>query len=422
METADLATVVGRLRIREAADILAEDWELAAASMTAGDLPFLDSDYVHRACRETCLTDEMAAPVLSAAKRVAADGALRALAWYFHYRLFLCSSKPGAGRWPLLTEALGPDAGGFNTLLLLSGMEQMRATHRRRGIPADVVRDTVLDLRLCTETEDYTRDHDVYGISPRILGWLILHWRGELYRLGRLQFLIARSHARLRAFRHRETGVVVALSEPGIIYRADGQVDGAGGVYDPEGSWVSALQRTADENVGHPIHPTGYAVREPVHLRAADWTQVLAPEDPVLDMHIAAGEPMDFDRCGESIARALEFFPAHFPEHRFVAFTCSSWILDHQFESLLPPASNLVRFQQEVYLFPLGGGGEGVTVTVFGRKPGERDDLPQETTMQRAFAQHWRRGGHFRSAGCFLMVEDFDWGSRVYRRQELLPQ
>ena len=53
--------------------------------------------------------------------------------------------------------------------------------------PGGPIRDTMADLRLCIETEDYRRDFGHWGISPRILSWLMNHWRGELYRLGRLQ-------------------------------------------------------------------------------------------------------------------------------------------------------------------------------------------------------------------------------------------
>ena len=56
--------------------------------------------------------------------------------------------------WPLLTDALGDDAGLYNVLLLLSGTPHMQAVHRAREIPPEVTRDTVLDLKLNLETRD----------------------------------------------------------------------------------------------------------------------------------------------------------------------------------------------------------------------------------------------------------------------------
>jgi hypothetical protein len=361
----------------------------------------------------------MTEAAVAAAGRIAADEALAAFAWYCHDRLFLQKNqKVNVRAWPDLQQTLDRDAGMFYVLVLLSGTPQRQETHGRRGIPADVVRATILDLKLCLETEDYTKRTGHYGISLRILSWLLGHWRGELYRLGRLQFVYSPMWGRVRAFRDTSTSMVVALSEAGVRYRSDGQVDGTGGVVDAESAWDSTLTITDKEIVGYPVHPAGAAIHHELVLPRSEWQQELAHRDAVIDMHIAAGEPMTYEACGDSIRRAMAFFPRHFPEKTCSAFTCFSWILDDQFERLLPPTSNLVRFQKEVYLFPISSPGRGPLETVFGFKPDDIRIAPRNTTMQRAFAEHIERGGHFHGGGCFLLVKDFNWGSRFYRRQQ----
>lgn len=417
----DLKTIVARLDIATSEEALAPGWEAAQAARPAGAPPFLAPDYVHWACEQAFLTPEMTAAALAAARRIAADDALSALAWYCHYQLFLQDrEKPEVRRWPLLTTALDRDAGMFYVLVLLSGTPQMQAVHRARRIPPEVIKDTVLDLKLQLETEDYFLKYGHWGISPRILGWLLLHWQGELYRLGRLQFVPVPFGGRLRAFRHHTSGIVVALSEAGVRYRTDGQVDGAGDVYDPT-AWTSTLTLTGEATIGHPISPLGHVLETTLTLSGREWRQVLAPGDPTLDIHIPTGSPMNYDACGESLRQALAFFPRHFPDKPFVGFSCFSWILDAQFEQLLPPCSNLVRFQKEVYLFPIKGGSGGVINTVFGFGLNLADlpRFPRRTTMQRAFAAHLERGGHFRGGGCFLLKDDLDWGSQCYRRKTL---
>jgi hypothetical protein len=316
---------------------------------------------------------------------------------------------------------LGNDAGIFNVLLLLSGTPHMQEAHRRRGIPPDIVRDTVLDLKLQLELEDYTKQHGRLGVSLRILNWLMNHWRGELYRLGRLQFIPANFVGKVRAFRHRTEGTVIALCEPGARYRADGQFNGTAGVFDPEGAWVSTLDIGSKEIIGNPVSVRGCALKEKIRLRASEWRQILGRRDPTLDVHIAAGSPMTFDACGDSIRQALEFFPKYFPDKPFVALACYSWILDSQFEELLPPTSNLVRFMREVYLFPIHDDGLRVFTEVFGGVPQDIRTVPRNTTMQRAFAEHVERGGHFHGGGCLLFPEDFRWGAQHYRNQRFTP-
>lgn len=409
-----LKPVLNRLGIPDYEEIFAPDWDIIQESLPTEGVFFLKPRYVRWACEAVYLPKEMTQALLAASGRIMADEALSALAWYCHYRLFRSRGEVEIRRWPLLTKALGREAGMFYVLILLSGTPQMQRVHRERGIPAYIVRDTVLDLKHCMETEEYHRRFGSWGISPRILNWLMNHWRGELYRLGRLQFVPSRFQGRLRAFRHRRRGTVIALSEEGVRYRLDGQIDGAGGIYDPN-AWDATLEVGEKEIVGYPISPLGYAIRRRIHLSTSEWRQVLAPGDPVLAIHIPGDSPLSFELCGHSLRQALQFFPKHFPDRPFLAFTCHSWILDHQFEHLLPPSSNIVRFQKEVYLYPIPGGNESVMRAVFG---GVKDikDAPRRTSMQRAFARHLESGGHFRGGGCFLLKEDLNWGGQVYRQ------
>ena len=241
--------------------------------------------------------------------------------------------------------------------------------------------------------------------------------RGQLFQLVRLQFQPGALWSGAHVFRHGESGAVVALSDDGGRYRADGQVDGAGGVFDPEGGWTAGLEFREAEVAGTPIWPTGEAVRQEVSLPRSAWRQVLAPGDPVLHLHIPAGSPMDFDACGDSLRAALEFFPRSFPDLAFRAFACSSWLLDAQLDGLLPATSNIARFQREVYLLPGRGDGRSTLERVFGGVPADLRQAPRDTALRRAILDHLLAGRHLRNGRCFLLPEDLDWGAQVYRRQ-----
>ncbi|MDN0194882.1 acyltransferase domain-containing protein [Streptomyces sp. S.PNR 29] len=87
-----------------------------------------------------------------------------------------------------LTEApaaLGPY---FPAYVFVAALPHTRAYHRERGIPADVTRRTLADLG--RNIAAHRRRTGGAGMkTPR---WLTLHFRGELYQLGRLQFQRAR--------------------------------------------------------------------------------------------------------------------------------------------------------------------------------------------------------------------------------------
>lgn len=401
----------------------AEEWETSARTVPAEGLFFLTPAYLTAACAEVAMPDAAALATLAAARRVTAHPVAVALAWHYHRALFTSTSSlssPGERvYWPPLDRLLGDDAALFNVLVLLAGLPETHTFYAARAIPPRVARDTLADIaRLMTM---HHRIHGRWGVDPRYVGWLCRHLRGEIYHLARLQFEPGPFGLAARAFRHRATQVVIALGEDGIRYRADGQRDGAGGVYDPPGAWTAHLRWEPGAVVGSPILPTGAARQANVRLSLTAWQQVLAPGDPVLHVHIPEGPPpLDPASCKQSFEEALAFFPRYFPEQPFAAFDCASWLLDAQLEALLPAASNLVRFQREMYLVPIPSDGCSVFEYVFDRAPADLRRAPRDTALRRALLDHLLGGGHLRDGGCFLLPRDLPrWGEQCYRRQRL---
>jgi hypothetical protein len=189
---------------------------------------------------------------------------------------------------------------------------------------------------------------------------------------------------------------------------------------DTSGEWTAALAVQDDRVTGHPILPTGRALRRLVHLPSAIWQQVLARNDPALYIHVPGGSPLAHDLC-KSFEQATEFFQRHFPERPYVCFCCDSWVLNSQLQEFLPPTSNMVRFQREMYLLPYVTHDPQLVEHILGGMPQDSGYAPRDTALQRALLDHIARGGRFHaSAGAgFLLPEDFKWGQQVYLRQKL---
>ncbi|WP_129309711.1 acyltransferase domain-containing protein [Streptomyces sp. L2] len=96
------------------------------------------------------------------------------------------------GRTPDLGDlfAASPAAlgGSFAVFVFVAALPHTLALHRRRGIPAEVSRRTLADLG--RNLTVYRRRHGVIGLHHK--RWLVRHFRGELFQLGRLQFERAR--------------------------------------------------------------------------------------------------------------------------------------------------------------------------------------------------------------------------------------
>ncbi len=134
-------------------------------------------------------------------------------------------------------------------------------------------------------------------------------------------------------------------------------------------------------------------MRDPAELPAAEWEETLRPDDPVLDMHIPAEDPLAPEAVRDSVRRGLEFFPRHFPEQPFKAVVCYAWLLDPTFQRILPLQANLPGFQKLFHLFPLWESEERAFERVFGGRPADFKSAPRDTGIRRAILDLYASGG-----------------------------
>jgi hypothetical protein len=413
-----LEQVATQLGFSSAGQALCTDWDAAMRVPLEQAKPFLEPGFIERAGREVLLTEDMIRELVGFAARIAADEYVVAFFWYCRYRILNDPSMTLSWeeQWPPLDAYLGQEAGLVNVLVMLSAVPEMRQTYRRLGIPDDIVRDTVSDLRLWMETDLYYQRYRRWGITPWIARWLCHHWQGKILQLGRLQFSPGVFGGHLRAYRHRKRREVVAIAEAGIRFAADGNAWCSYCGNENE-VWTSRLEDEQGAVTGNPITPDGFAQRQLRRLAFDEWEPALAPGDDILIFHIPAGQPMAFDECGESFRRAMQVFPRYFPEFKFRGFTTGTWLLDARLQTLLAPESNIVRMQRETYLFPgLQGDNQEYYQRIFGWGVTDINSVPWKTSLQKTIGAYLNNGGHFHGGYCFLLREDLSWGDQVYLR------
>lgn len=125
------------------------------------------------------------------------------------------------------------------------------------------------------------------------------------------------------------------------------------------------------------------------------------PADTTIGLHIPEAGPLTPQAVSASLAEARAFFPRHFPDQQFTAFTCGSWLLDPQLLEYLPEDSNIIRFQQmfelEPYEEPEGLDADvEVLRFVFRTLTTPLDRLPRHSVLQRAAVDHLKAGRHWR--------------------------
>lgn len=399
-----LLDALSKIGIPQAAEVLAPHWEESVAALGGGIPWFLAPAEVSAARVWSGFAADAEAELQAEARRIAADPALALVAWHCHRLLYEHTDYENFDSWPA-------ELGGTFYLLVAMGMvRRTREAHTAMGVPEEVTRATC--SQLACYSQNYTRmTGGGVGIALPQIFWTRHYPACRLFRLGRMEYMIRPFRGGVLAFRHRGSGEVVALSEHGTRYTAEGQV-----AWEPDGGWVAALERTPEEVSGSIVSPLGMAEERKVTLSLREWGRVLAPGDATLSMHIPVGGHMTLEACGDSMRRAATFFARFFPNQLCRAITCTSWIFNTQFERIRLSSDNLVRFQRELYLFPTPSDGQDGLWFIFLRNEVDPKTAPRDTSLRRAVADFLATGERWRGGSMFFLVDDLPrFGTQCYR-------
>lgn len=157
------------------------------------------------------------------------------------------------------------------------------------------------------------RKHQVYGLEE--LGWLAQSVKMNLFRLGRLQF------------------------EP-VVLEKDVKVDREG--QDSQNKKVSISAGTQ-----------------------------------VLNVHIPAGEPLDFEACLDSFRQAEAFFGEN------QIYMCDSWLLSPHLKEVLPEDSNILKFQNLFTITSVYYAYPQAEQRIFQNVIENKQEYPEDTSLRR---------------------------------------
>ncbi len=182
-------------------------------------------------------------------------------------------------------------------------------------------------------------------------------------------------------------------------------------------TWTTTLAETDEAVTGTPISPRGHALQQQVTLPRSQWHLALGPGDTVLDMHIPEEGALTLDALHDALMEAEPFFDTYYPDRRFVAYTCDSWMFSPQLEAMLPPDLNILRWQREGYLLPSDASGEWLLLFVFGSLTIDLATAPRDTRLRRAVLDYIQQEKPFFCGSHLLMRSDLGrFGEQPYRR------
>lgn len=394
-------------------------WSEGSSAMPSGTPDFLEDAQWQESMRYAGFDRGHLAEVATVAESIRRDPFLLRLAWQAYWRS-TCSGKPALKGWPTLDGFLGELSGMFYFLVGLGAIPLVRAHHRRLGIPESTTRDTCQQIRV-ESIPFYAGQYGKFGVDYPQLEWLSHYTHEPYFRLGRLEFWLEENKVcKVRAFRHRKSGRVVALALEGTPFSSDGSIFAE----EKDVKWRARYEETANAFAGNVITPYGIGTRWRVSLPKAEWELALQPGDLCLTTHIPNGGHLTPEACAESVRLAQEFFPRHFPEARPKGLVSQSWLFNNQLHQVFPAGSNVVQFQRQFYAVPLSSGPWNGLWFIFLRKGApDAESWPRNTTPQRLIFDFLTKGHHWREASMFLLWEDMKrYGTSPYLAQWPYPE
>jgi len=389
------------------------------------DIEILNEDRLHYWSKRAGVAPQAAAELAGIARQVKDDSTLLPIFASFHEATAL------RGEWrrqwsplpfdPTVQSVFGERTSLFYVLAYMAALPYAEKEYLRRGIGAEVFDATMSDFGLWLF---YIYERTGRWGFDRFM-WIWLHLTGELFRLGRLQYVLTNFEFGVAAFRHKNTRRVLLLADPEVKLRADGCALGAGRVHldddqpveaEPPSAetWQATFTESADGWCGNPVVPYGNVLKPQLFLPRPEWECLLRRGDPVLDVHIPRYAPFTVEACRDSLRQACDFFPAQYPQRLFKATFCHTWFFTPQLQQILPAESNIVRFQREFYLFPHPGGPGFLWSFVFSETEFDPAKAPRDTSLRRAVLDWLGDGKELFDLPGVLFHSPEEWGSQPY--------
>lgn len=189
-------------------------------------------------------------------------------------------------------------------------------------------------------------------------------------------------------------------------------------------TWLSEPpQKTAEDFLQAIAWPRRFIMMKMFRLGRLQFEPSELPEDvhvahrvypeglPCLNVHIPPGEPLDLSAVHYSLAAAPGFFEKYFGR-RYELFHCESWLLAPELIMLLPPNSNILRFQLNFTIYAQSYKDRQAEERVFGEVRDDIENYPEKTSLQQA-TKAWLLCGNRVSAGKGIMPLEMPEGEEI---------
>lgn len=268
----------------------------------------------------------------------------------------------------------------------------------KRNLPFDIISDSLFGLE--SEMLAYYDMHGRYGMRDYV-DWYLYFIRGEIIRIGRLQYQHFKFSNRYRVFKK---GDDIAVFPNNIEMHKLGSEFGSLGQTDEEGKYLATIEVKDGKVTGYRSDRYGEVAPTPVTLEG--YTEVVCEGDNLFSIHITNGEPFSIDLIRDSFARADEVVKKYYADLNIKGYIGYSWVFNKHLRDIMGRDTNITMLADLFTVYPFRGGHHGIYEYVFScpaNTPYEQ--LAEKTSMQKAIKKYLLDGNYFIEKAAIRIIE-----------------
>jgi hypothetical protein len=223
-------------------------------------------------------------------------------------------------------------------------------------------------------------------------------------------------------FQHHRTGEKIMLALSDIDVRKDGQFNRVNGI--DNYAFTTTFEEDEESYTGYYVNPYGAITNNLLTLSKHEYRILLQPGDATIDYHIPTGPGYNIVDVKQSFEEAMTFFSTMYPEEKYKAFWCVSWLSSPQIPLFLcNQEGNIYNINQQSYSFPATNDQSSILEFVFHDGDIDLKAITPQTSLERDII-HYNAKGFKINCGIFLyFLEDLHrFGDSPYRQDHHCKQ